>query len=91
MARKKVHFRYDSEEKTIYMSFKNNLIITNEIKDDEGKIITPERARTVPIYDTNLLGFGTEDYDGIILTAAKECLTEMLDLVNARIEECNKQ
>lgn len=90
MARKKVHFRYDSEEKTIYMSFKNNLVITNEIKDDEGEIITPENARTVVTNNVNLLGYDTKDYEGVVLTAAKECLTEMLDLVNARIEECNK-
>lgn len=89
MTRKRVNFRYDSKEKVIYMSFKNNLIITNEIKDEDGNTITPEDTRIAITYDANLLEYDTEDYDGIVLKAAKECLTEMLDLVNARIEECN--
>ena len=65
MERKIVTFRYDSENKTVLMDFKNNLVLTN---DGEAVIIGPSLDVT--------------NSDGIVLTAAKECLGEMLALIN---------
>ena len=64
---KKVKFWYDSETKTVKMSFRNNLVITND-----GR--TEVREHT-----TVSSGWGK---DSIPLIAAKECLQEMLDILD---------
>ena len=69
---KKVRFSYDSENKKILMTFKENMIITN---DGQSETLGP---------NLDVLG-----YDGIVLKAAKECLEEMLVLVNGAIANNN--
>lgn len=75
--RKRVIFHYDSDpnEGSIYgklgMSFYHNLIITN---DEQTAVLGP---------NLDVLGYAP---DGIPLIAAKECLEEMLALVNAVLE-----
>lgn len=75
--RKRVTFHYDSDPTagSIYgklgMSFYNNLIITN---DEQIAVMDP---------NLDVLGYAP---DGIPLVAAKECLEEMLALVNASME-----
>ncbi len=72
--RKRVTFHYDSDPTagSIYgklgMTFQDNLIITN---DERTAVIGP---------NLDVLGYAP---DGIPLVAAKECLEEMLTLVNA--------
>jgi hypothetical protein len=72
--RKKVIFRYDSAPEgpqihdKIIMTFRDNLVATN---DGRTETIGPS---------INILGYAP---DGIPLVAAKECLEEMLALVNA--------
>jgi hypothetical protein len=72
--RKRVTFHYDTDPTagSIYgklgMTFQDNLIITN---DEQTAVIGP---------NLDVLGYAP---DGIPLVAAKECLEEMLDLVNA--------
>jgi hypothetical protein len=70
MERKVVTFRYDSENKTVLMDFKNNLVLTN---DGEAVIIGPN--------------LDVINSDGIVLKAAKECIGEMLALIDLIAED----
>lgn len=65
---KKVSFHYDSENKSVLMSFKHNRVIRN---DGESEVM-----------GANL---DVLDYEGFVPEVAKECLEEMLALVNAAI------
>ncbi len=75
--RKRVTFHYDSEPEgqmvhdKIVMTFRDNLVVTN----------SGQSATVGPVID--VLGYAP---DGIPLIAAKECLEEMLVLVNAAME-----
>lgn len=76
-ARKRVSFIYDSEriDKKILVSWHNNLNICND-----NKCVTHGP-------NLDVLGWKMDGKDGdIILTAAKECLEEMLELVNEAIK-----
>ncbi|WP_459479629.1 hypothetical protein [Clostridium saccharoperbutylacetonicum] len=65
MGRKRVQFTYDSYDGKILVTFKNNMVVTN---DGRCKTIGPS---------LDVLG-----YSGFVLEAAKECLEEMLALVD---------
>ncbi len=68
MSRKRVRFSYDSGNGEILMNFHNNVVITNA---DQIAVAGP-RIRVT--------GYAP---DGIPIIAAKECLEEMLAIVNA--------
>lgn len=72
MEAKKVIFRYNSEEKTIKMSFMDNLIVTND-----GRTEIREQTTVSSGWDK----------ESIPLIAAKECLQEMLVILDAASEE----
>jgi hypothetical protein len=73
--RKRVIFHYDSEpdngKVSITMSFRDNLVFTNG-----GQTVVAGPG-------LDILGYAP---DGLPLIAAKECLEEMIALVNAAIE-----
>lgn len=75
MNRKRVIFHYDSEpdngKEKLTMNFRDNLIIAN---DEQTAIIGPTVA---------VLGYAPAS---LPLVAAKECLEEMLALVNSAMD-----
>lgn len=77
-ARKRASFTYDSERtnKKILVNWYNNLNISND-----NKSVTHGP-------NLDILGWKMDGKDGdIVLTAAKECLEEMLALVNEAIDK----
>ncbi len=76
MSRKRVIFHYDSEpdngKEKIMMSFRDNVVFTY---DGQSETIGPR---------LDVLGYAP---DGLPLIAAKECLEEMLALVDAAMDE----
>lgn len=75
--KKRVSFTYDTEksDKKISVTWCNNVVICND-----GRNVIKEP-------NMDLLGWEMDGKDGdIVLTAAKECLEEMLALVNETIE-----
>lgn len=68
---KRVTFHYNSEEKTVEMSFHHNMMITND-----GRIEIREQTTVSSGWDK----------ESIPMIAAKECLQEMLDILEEASE-----
>ena len=66
--KKIVSFTYDSVEKSIKMTFQNNVVIKNS---GESKTL-----------DSNL---DVLDHEPFVFEVAKECIEEMLSLINEKV------